>query len=104
LQFPIWLLQVPLTTVSINRFTIDPWFPHDLTQTQSSQWNQTVAEAFLERLWAFKRIKHLLKKAKDAELDADYQYYEDEQEQELLEPEAEITGSVCSLILIFFYR
>jgi hypothetical protein len=85
-------LQVPIKTVSINRFNIDPWFPHDPTQTQSSQWNQTEAEAFLERLWAFKRIKHLLKKAKDAELDADYQYYEDEQVQESFEPEADIAS------------
>jgi uncharacterized protein YegL len=53
---------------------IDPWFPHP--RPQVPQWNQTEAEAFMERLWAFKKIKHLLN---EAEAEADY---EDEEPQE----------------------
>jgi uncharacterized protein YegL len=57
---------------------IDPWFPHPTPQVP--QWNQTEAEAFMERLWAFKKIKHLLN---EAEAEADY---EDEEPQEGGEP------------------
>jgi uncharacterized protein YegL len=70
--------QHPVVRPTPTNGCIDPWFPHPTPQVP--QWKQTEAEAFMERLWAFKKIKHLLN---EAEAEADY---EDEEPQEGDEP------------------